>query len=87
MRVGGWHHAPAASLPAMSWYPLCRRLGEPQGRSGRMRKISAPTGFDPRTSPYLVANTDYAMQAHSGNEMVNITFSLTRHEGVRVVEV
>jgi hypothetical protein len=30
-------------------YPLYRRLGGPQGRSGRMRKISPPPGFDPRT--------------------------------------
>jgi hypothetical protein len=26
-------------------YPLCRRLGGPQGRSGRVRKISPHTGF------------------------------------------
>jgi hypothetical protein len=25
--------------------PLCRRLGGPQGRSGRVRKISPPTGI------------------------------------------
>jgi hypothetical protein len=32
-------------------YPLerHRRLGGPQGRSGRVRKISPPPGFDPRT--------------------------------------
>jgi hypothetical protein len=29
--------------------PLYRRLGEPQGRSGRLRKISPPPVFDPRT--------------------------------------
>jgi hypothetical protein len=29
--------------------PLYRRLGGPQGRSGRLRKISPPPGFDPRT--------------------------------------
>jgi len=27
-------------------YPLYRRLGGPQGRSGRVRKISLPLGFD-----------------------------------------
>ena len=26
-----------------------RRLGGPQGRSGQVRKISPPPGFDPRT--------------------------------------
>ena len=31
-------------------YPLCRWLGGPQGRSGRVRKISPPPqGIDPRT--------------------------------------
>ena len=30
-------------------YPFYRRLGEPQGRSGQVRKISPPPGFDPRT--------------------------------------
>jgi hypothetical protein len=30
-------------------YPLYRRLGGPQGRSGRLRKISPPPAFDPRT--------------------------------------
>jgi hypothetical protein len=28
---------------------LYRRLGGPQGRSGRVRKISPPPGFDPWT--------------------------------------
>ena len=30
-------------------YPLYRRLGGPQGRSGQVREISPPPGFDPRT--------------------------------------
>jgi len=33
----------------MTPYPLTRRLGRPQGCSGRVRKISPPPGFDPRT--------------------------------------
>ena len=37
--VGGQRHAPAALLPGQTRYPLYRRLGVPQGRSGRMRKI------------------------------------------------
>jgi len=28
---------------------MYRRLDGPQGRSGQVRKISPPTGFDPRT--------------------------------------
>jgi len=34
-----------------TWYPLYMRLGRPQGRSGRVRKLSPPPpGFDPRTN-------------------------------------
>ena len=35
--------------PGKTRYLLYRRLGGPQGRSGQVRKISPPTGFDPRT--------------------------------------
>jgi len=35
--------------PGKTWYPLHRRLGGPQGRSGPVGKISPPPGFDPRT--------------------------------------
>ena len=42
---------PGRSLaPGKTRYPLYRRLGGPQGRSGQVRKISPPPGFDPRTS-------------------------------------
>ena len=43
--VGGQRHAPAALPPGKTRYPLYRRLGGPQGRSGRVRKISPPTGI------------------------------------------
>ena len=46
--VGGKHHAPADLSPGKTQYPLYRRLGGPQGRSGRVRKIPSP-GFDSRT--------------------------------------
>ena len=46
-------------------YPLHRRLGGPQGRSGRERKISPPAGFDPRTvQPVTSRYTDCATPAH-----------------------
>jgi hypothetical protein len=35
--------------PRKTRYSLYRRLGGPQGRSGRVRKISPLLGFDPRT--------------------------------------
>ena len=41
---------PGRSLPpGKTRYPLYRRLGGPQGRSGQVRKISPPSGFNPRT--------------------------------------
>ena len=49
MGVGDQRHASTALPPGQTRYPLYRRLGGPQGRSGRMQKISSPPGFDPRT--------------------------------------
>ena len=47
--VGGQHHAPPTLPPGKTRYPLYRRLGGPQGRSERVRKISPPPPrFDPR---------------------------------------
>jgi hypothetical protein len=46
-------------------YPLYRRLGGPQGRSGRLRKVSPPPGFDSRTvQPVASRHSDYAIPAH-----------------------
>ena len=45
-------------------YPFYRRMGGPQGRSGRVRKISPPLGFDPRTvQPVASLYTDWAIPA------------------------
>jgi len=43
--VGGQRHAPAALPPGKIRYPLYRGLGGPWGRSGRVRKMSPPTGI------------------------------------------
>jgi hypothetical protein len=53
MLVGGQRHAPASLPREKARYQLNSRLGGPQGRSGRMRKIL----------PHLVASryTDYAI--------------------------
>jgi hypothetical protein len=48
-RVGGQRHALAALPPGKTWFPLYKRLGGPQGRSGQVRNVSPPPGFDPRT--------------------------------------
>jgi len=49
MVVGGKHHDRAALFPGQACYQLCRNLGGPQGRSGRVWKISLLPGFNPRT--------------------------------------
>jgi hypothetical protein len=62
--VSGQHHASAALPPGKTRYPLYRRLGGPQGRYGRVRKISPPPGLDPRTfQPVASRYTDWAIPA------------------------
>jgi hypothetical protein len=64
MRVGGQRHAPAVLRSGKTRYPLYEGLGGPQGMSGRMRKISPPPGFDPRTvQPVESRCTDWAIPA------------------------
>jgi hypothetical protein len=63
MGVGGQRHAPADLPLVKTQYPLYRRLGRTQGRSGGVRKISSPPGFGPRTfQPVASRYTDYAMR-------------------------
>jgi hypothetical protein len=65
MGVGGQRHAPPALPPGKTRYQLYRRLGGSQGWSGRVRKISPPLGFDPRTiQPVASRYTDRAIAAH-----------------------
>jgi hypothetical protein len=46
-------------------YPLYRRPSGPQGRSGRLRKLSPTPGFDPRTvQPLASRYTEYAVLTH-----------------------
>jgi hypothetical protein len=49
MGVGGQLDAPADLAPGKTRYSLYRRLGGPQDRSGLLRNISRPPGFDPHT--------------------------------------
>jgi hypothetical protein len=67
--VGGQHHDPASVSPGKTRHPLYRRLGGPQGRSGRVRKISLPPGLDTRTiQPVASRYTDWANPAHLQNQ-------------------
>jgi len=63
--MGGQRQSPAALNPQVTRYQLYRGFGGPQGRSVRVRKISPPQGFNPRTV-HLVAScyTDWAILAH-----------------------
>ena len=63
----GQRHAQTTLFPpGKTRYPLYRRLGEPRGPSGQVRKISSPPGFDRRTvQPVASRYTDWAIAAYS----------------------
>ena len=42
-----------------TWHPLYRRLCGPQGRYGRIRKMSPPQVLDPRTVQPCVKNVKF----------------------------
>jgi hypothetical protein len=60
-KVGGQRHDPAALPRERTRYPWYRRLGGPQGRSGRARKISPLPGFDPRTVQLVAREPSFSM--------------------------
>jgi len=65
MGVVGQRYAPAALPQGKTRYPLYRKLGGPQNRSGQVRKISPPPEFDPRiVQPVVSRCTDWAVPAH-----------------------
>jgi hypothetical protein len=65
MGMSGERHATAALPPGVTRYPLYKRLGGPQGQSGRVWKIAAPPGFDPWIiQPVASRYTDWAITAH-----------------------
>ena len=64
---GGLSRPRSGSLPPRKTkYPLYRKPGGPQGRSGQVRKNSPPPGFDPPTvQPIASRYTDCAIPAHT----------------------
>ena len=63
MWVVGQRHATAALPLGKIRYPLYSRLGGPQGRSGRVRKILPPPEFVPRTVQSVASRyTDCTVQ-------------------------
>ena len=65
-RGAGWPTPrPAALPPGKTRYPLCRRLGGPQGQCERVRKFWPSRGFDPRTvQPVASRYIDWAIPVH-----------------------
>jgi hypothetical protein len=73
MGVGSQRHAPAALHPGKTRYQLHRRLGGPQGRSGRVQKILPPPEFDPRTvQPVTSGYTNWAIPAYPPQDVTNL---------------
>jgi hypothetical protein len=60
LEEGGWS-APRSGrfTPRKTRYSLYSRLGGPQGRSGHVRKMSPPPGFNPRTVQHLASRYSY----------------------------
>ena len=63
MGVGGQRHVPAALITGMTRYQMYRGLGGQQGRSGRVRKILPPKGFDKYA--YYIAENHILLQGRA----------------------
>jgi hypothetical protein len=80
---GGWLTPRSGRLiPGKeSRYPFCKRLGGPQGWSGRVRKISSSPGFDPRNiQPVASRYTDRAIAVYTELEStVDVLLKVSWH--------
>ena len=79
---GEWSSArPGRTLhPGKTRYPLYRRLGGPQGRSGRAENV-APPGFDPRTVQSVGSRyTDSATWPFVNKGTINHKISELQHK-------
>jgi hypothetical protein len=77
--VSGQHQAPAALPPGKTRHPLYRRLGGPQGRYGRVRKISPLPGFF-FFLPYLFVSCSLCSIVHSRPIVLRaVDFSITKN--------
>jgi len=68
MGVGGQRHVPAAVTQVKTQYTLCRRLGGPQGRYGRVQKISSPTWIQ---SPDRPARSEWLYRPTPKNKILD----------------
>ena len=80
---------PGRSLPSgKTRYPLYRRLGGPQGRSGQVRKISPPLRFEPRTDQ-PVAQSLYRLRypvSHFHGISIFVIVSTRSHKLVPILD-
>jgi len=73
--VSGQRHALAALPRGKTRYPLYMMLDGSQGRSGRVRIISSPEGFNTRTvQPVASRYSDYANPAPTMRGIQRIVF-------------
>jgi hypothetical protein len=70
--VGSQRHTPAAVPPGTK--PDTHCIGGPQGRCGRVRKISPPPGFDPRTVQSVASCCTHLKPGNRWRRMVSLTF-------------
>jgi hypothetical protein len=61
--------------PLYPRYLLYSWLGVPQGRSGRVRQISSPPGFDPRTFQSVASRTNTEVKRTETPQTANKTKS------------
>jgi hypothetical protein len=83
MGVGGRRHAPVAFTPGKGPVPIVHEAGGPQGRSGRVQKISPPPWFDPQTIQSIAScYTDWAILAL----YVSVSYVKLNQSGASVME-
>ena len=70
MGVGVQRHAPAALPPGKTRYATYKRLGEPRGTSGRVRKTSSPTGIRSPDRPARIKSL-YRLSYPGATNVVN----------------
>jgi hypothetical protein len=88
MGMGGQRHAPAALPLGKTRYPLYRRLGGPQGRSGRVRKISPPPGFEPRAvQPVASRYPDRGIPTNPRSYVLSYLLYIFRRENIRNLKI
>jgi hypothetical protein len=79
MVVGGHRHTPAALPPGKTRYPLYRKLGGPQGRSGRLK--FPPSGIRSQTVQTTASRYRLSYPGPETSRYYQVGFTLfTGHE-------